>query len=194
MTRSASAIGLATYSNDVLLDAWYPQPSLGTQANGRVDVARGIDSDAVRGTRTTVIRTDIPDLDAAPVDAADAYLRLHLLSHRLVTPRSINLDGIFGLLQNVAWTSLGPIALDRLSEAQLNSRQRGVHVMVTGVDKFPRMVDYVVPTGVRIADADRVHDDDDSACGFHRSDRGDWPGSSHVTSGSCRNHVSCRRA
>lgn len=156
MTRSASGTGLATFSDDVLLDAWYPAPTLDGAPAARIDIERGIDTDTVRGTRTTVIHTQIDDLDAAPGDAADAYLRLHLLSHRLVAPRSVNLDGVFGLLQNVAWTTAGPVALDRLSEAQLRARARGTHLMVTGVDKFPRMVDYVVPSGVRIADADRV--------------------------------------
>jgi 2,3,4,5-tetrahydropyridine-2-carboxylate N-succinyltransferase len=117
---------------------------------------RGIDTDDIRGVRIEVITTVIDDLAAAPSDAADAYLRLHLLSHRLKAPRSINLDGLFGLLTNVAWTSLGPIAVENLSRAQMLARTKGQHVTVFGVDKFPRMVDYVVPSGVRIADADRV--------------------------------------
>jgi 2,3,4,5-tetrahydropyridine-2,6-dicarboxylate N-succinyltransferase len=98
----------------------------------------------------------IEDLDAAPSGVADAYLRLHLLSHRLVRPHGVNLDGIFGVLPNVAWTSLGPVDIDQVPAARERARSRGVHLMVLGVDKFPRMVDYVVPSGVRIADADRV--------------------------------------
>lgn len=81
---------------------------------------------------------------------------MHLLSHRLVQPRTINLDGIFGLLPIVAWTNYGPVPPDRLTEVRLRSRSKGHHLTVYGVDRFPRMVDYVVPSGVRIADADRV--------------------------------------
>ena len=152
----ASAIGLATYSQDTLLEVWYPNPALSSTPRGVDGLERGIKSDDIRQVRTQVITTVIPDLLAAPVDAADTYLRLHLLSHRLVKPRTINLDGIFGLLQNVAWTSLGPVAIDKLAEVQLAARAHGHMLNVLGVDKFPRMVDYVVPSGVRIADADRV--------------------------------------
>ena len=156
MSKTASGVGLATFSNGTVLDVWFPEPVLGSDAATHLGLERGIDTDSIRGTRTEVVRIDIADLDVAPADAADAYLRLHLLSHRLVTPRSINLDGVFGLLTNLAWTSLGPVALDRLSEVQLAARARGQHLTVFGVDKFPRMVDYVVPSGVRVADADRV--------------------------------------
>ena len=96
------------------------------------------------------------DLDAAPKDASDVFLRLHLLSHRLVQPHGLNLDGMFGLLANVAWTTLGPVAPEDLPYLQARARVDGTPVNVLGVDKFPRMVDYVVPSGVRIADADRV--------------------------------------
>ncbi|NBX70542.1 MAG: 2,3,4,5-tetrahydropyridine-2,6-dicarboxylate N-succinyltransferase [Actinobacteria bacterium] len=154
--ESASAIGLATYSDGILLDVWYPEPVLSTTPKAVSGLERGIDTDDVRAVRIEVITTVIDDLAAAPVDAADAYLRLHLLSHRLKAPRTINLDGIFGLLTNVAWTSLGPVAVQNLSSAQLQARTKGTHVTVFGVDKFPRMVDYVVPSGVRVADADRV--------------------------------------
>ncbi|MCX6421236.1 MAG: 2,3,4,5-tetrahydropyridine-2,6-dicarboxylate N-succinyltransferase [Actinobacteria bacterium] len=152
----ACALGLATFSGDTLLDAWYPEPALGTEP---VDVPRlesSIHVDEVRGVDVRTIRTEIADLQAPPVDAADAYLRLHLLSHRLVRPRSINMDGVFGLLTNVAWTSLGPVALENLTAVRLRARARHIQLTVFGVDKFPRMVDYVVPSGVRIADADRV--------------------------------------
>jgi 2,3,4,5-tetrahydropyridine-2-carboxylate N-succinyltransferase len=102
------------------------------------------------------VLTSIEDLDAPPADVPDAYLRLHLLSHRLVRPHEINLDGIFGALPNVAWTSLGPVAIDRVAEVRTRAISAGVHLGVHSVDKFPRMTDYVVPSGVRIADADRV--------------------------------------
>ena len=156
MTTSASTLGIATYAQDVLLDVWYPEPVLASEPKQVSGLERGIDTDDLRGVRSEIISTSIADLSQAPVDAADSYLRLHLLSHRLVTPHSISLDGIFGLLTNVAWTSLGPVAIDHLSETQLKARLKGQHVTVFGVDKFPRMVDYVVPSGVRIADADRV--------------------------------------
>ena len=94
-------------------------------------------------------------LDAPPASTADAYLRLHLLSHRLVAPNTINLEGIFGVLPNVVWTSAGPCQVEGFETVRARLRARGP-VQVFGVDKFPRMTDYVVPSGVRIADADRV--------------------------------------
>jgi 2,3,4,5-tetrahydropyridine-2-carboxylate N-succinyltransferase len=128
---------------------------LGNVAKSVSGLERGIDSDELRGVRIQVVTTT-SDLDATPVDAADAYLRLHVLSHRLAAPRTVNLDGVFGLLSNVAWTSLGPVAIENVTETQINARAKGQHLTVFGVDKFPRMVDYVIPSGVRIADADRV--------------------------------------
>ncbi len=108
-----------------------------------------------RGVEIVPIVVEI-DTAAAPSDASDVYLRLHLLSHRLAKPRTLNLDGAFGLLANVAWTSIGPVALDVLDEVRDALRRKGEHLTVNGVDKFPRMTDYVVPAGVRIADASRV--------------------------------------
>jgi 2,3,4,5-tetrahydropyridine-2-carboxylate N-succinyltransferase len=102
------------------------------------------------------VRTVIGSTDDKPLDTHDVYLRLHLLSHRLVRPNAQNLEGIFGLLANVAWTSLGPVAVPRLEQTRLAARAEGLHLAVYGVDKFPRMTDYVAPSGVRIADADRV--------------------------------------
>jgi 2,3,4,5-tetrahydropyridine-2-carboxylate N-succinyltransferase len=96
------------------------------------------------------------DVDEAPASVADGYLRLHLLSGRFAAPRSINLDGIFGTLTNVAWTSAGPVALHEIDATRIRAREAGQHLTVNGVDKFPRMTDYVVPSGVRIADASRV--------------------------------------
>lgn len=156
MATSAAAIGIATYSGETLLDVWYPEPALGSEAKSTSGLDNASTNDELREVRTQIVATQIADLDSAPTDAADAYLRLHLLSHRLVTPHSINLDGIFGLLTNVAWTSLGPVAIENLSRVQLKARIKGEHLTVYSVDKFPRMVDYVVPSGVRIADADRV--------------------------------------
>jgi 2,3,4,5-tetrahydropyridine-2-carboxylate N-succinyltransferase len=156
LSSPAAAIGLATYAGDTLLDVWYPAPALAATPSGVDGLGDVVRNDDVRGVRTVTVTTSIADLSAAPVDAADAWLRLHLLSHRLAAPRTISLDGVFGLLANVAWTSLGPVPLDRLSRVQLDVRRGGRHLTVFGVDKFPRMLDYVVPSGVRVADADRV--------------------------------------
>ncbi len=155
-TSPASGIGLATVSRNQVLDVWYPRPSLTEQPVDAPDIGTAIDADQVRGVRVQTLITQIPDLSRPPVDTADVYLRLHLLSHRLVQPRSINLEGVFGLLPNVAWTTGGPVALDDLEATRIRARSRSQHVTVLSVDKFPRMVDYVVPSGVRIADADRV--------------------------------------
>jgi 2,3,4,5-tetrahydropyridine-2-carboxylate N-succinyltransferase len=106
--------------------------------------------------RLTAVRTRIASLAEPPVDTADVYLRLHLLSARVVRPRTVNLDGIFGLLPNNAWTSLGPVPPGDVERVRLEAAKTGSRLAVDGVDKFPRMTDYVVPSGVRIADADRV--------------------------------------
>ena len=143
-------------SGSDVLDVWYPQPALGPDAAEIPWISGAIDRDEIRGTTVRTVRTVVADLQQPPADVADAYLRLHLLSHRLVRPRTINLDGLFGVLNNVAWTSLGPVALSGLEDARVRARLRGTQLTVLSVDKFPRMVDYVVPSGVRIADADRV--------------------------------------
>jgi 2,3,4,5-tetrahydropyridine-2,6-dicarboxylate N-succinyltransferase len=117
-------------------------------------ISAAVDDEA-RDVRTEVVHCEI-DLDAPPATTSDTYLRLHLLSHRLVKPRSISLDGIFSSLPNVVWTSAGPCAIEGFERVRNRIRARGGHLTIYGVDKFPRMVDYVVPTGVRIGDADRV--------------------------------------
>jgi len=156
MTMSAAGLGLATIHGDQTLDVWYPHPSLGTTAIDVAGLEQSAHTDDVRGVTMRNVLTVIDDLALAPVDTADAYLRLHLLSHRLVQPRTINLDGIFGLLPIVAWTSIGPIPVDNVTSVQMRMRSKGQHLTVHGVDRFPRMIDYVIPSGVRIADADRV--------------------------------------
>lgn len=156
MTQSAAGVGLATWWTGGLLDVWYPQPGLGVEAQTVPGLDAAARPDDIRGVEVRTVRTVIEDLQAPPADVADAYLRLHLLSHRLVQPRTINLDGIFGILPNVAWTTRGPVALEQLGAARLRARTHGEHLVVLGVDRFPRMIDYVVPSGVRIADADRV--------------------------------------
>ena len=151
----ASGAGVATYDGQGrVLDAWFPAPLLGGGEPEPVDAPTG--TDAVRGVHTDAVTVHIKSLADAPVDTLDVWLRLHLLSHRLVRPHEANLDGIFGLLVNVAWTSLGPVAAEDIEPVRLRARRQGVVMQVHGVDKFPRMTDYVVPSGVRIADADRV--------------------------------------
>jgi 2,3,4,5-tetrahydropyridine-2-carboxylate N-succinyltransferase len=140
-----------------VLDVLYPAPALGRpgpQAAAPPELSALAGVDELRGVRTEVL-SRVLELAAAPVDAADVYLRLHLLSHRLVQPHGLNLDGIFGLLTNVVWTNHGPCPVADFDRLRLRLRARGP-VTVYGVDKFPRMVDYVLPPGVRIADADRV--------------------------------------
>ena len=157
MTRTAHGYGLATIAADgTVLDTWYPSPALGATEPGHTAPAElHAHVDPLRGVTVEVVFTEV-DLDVAPTTAQDAYLRLHLLSHRLAQPRSINLDGIFGVLANVVWTSAGPCAVEGFEATRARLRGAGQHVTVHGIDKFPRMVDYVVPSGVRIADAGRV--------------------------------------
>lgn len=158
--QNAWGFGLVTTdASGTVLDAWFPSPALGARPDGATAPAElaaleGADED--RGVSRAVRLVEIADLQAAPADTADVWLRLHLLSSRLVVPRSISLDGIFGLLTNVVWTSAGPCAVEGFELTRARLRTGGQHVTVFGVDKFPRMVDYVLPSGVRIADADRV--------------------------------------
>jgi 2,3,4,5-tetrahydropyridine-2-carboxylate N-succinyltransferase len=148
-----------------VLDTWFPAPELGSPgtsgtvrlsvAEAPADLAELAGRDDTRDVETVAVRTTIADLNESGNDAHDVYLRLHLLSHRLVAPHGLNAGGFFGLLSNVVWTNYGPCAVDGFETVRARLRKRGP-VTVYGVDKFPRMVDYVVPTGVRIADADRV--------------------------------------
>jgi 2,3,4,5-tetrahydropyridine-2,6-dicarboxylate N-succinyltransferase len=115
-----------------------------------------VHEDPSRGVQLVEVTTVLDDLDSAPTDAYDAYLRLHLLSHRLVKPHGLSLEGLFGVLPNVAWTSHGPVDPAALADVRMRFRSVGEPLQVFSVDKFPRMTDYVVPSGVRIADADRV--------------------------------------
>jgi 2,3,4,5-tetrahydropyridine-2-carboxylate N-succinyltransferase len=157
MTTNAWGVGLATLdASGNTLDVRFRALGLGSGVPADApSITTSVDGDRDRGVSFSPVSLTI-DTDAAPTNAADVYLRLNLLSHRYVQPRTINLDGAFGLLQNVAWTSRGPVALDSLDSVVWNLAQRGEHIVVHGVDKFPRMTDYVVPTGVRIADASRV--------------------------------------
>ena len=142
-------------SNDgAILDAWFYELGWGETATAIQDTVDD-QHHALRGVRVTQASIVI-NTDAAPLSATDVYLRLHLLSHRLALPRTLNLDGAFGLLTNVAWTNLGPILPESIEKVRWDERCSGRILTVHGVDKFPRMTDYVVPSGVRIADADRV--------------------------------------
>jgi 2,3,4,5-tetrahydropyridine-2-carboxylate N-succinyltransferase len=169
-TTGAHGVGLATVTTDgTVLDTWFPHPKLGepgTAGTERLSREQAADvlgeaaaallgPDTDRGVEVVAVRTTVGRLTDAPVDAHDIYLRLHLLSHRLVPPHGQNLDGMFGLLSNVVWTNHGPCPVEGFEATRLRLRARG-HVTVFSIDKFPRMVDYVLPAGVRIGDADRV--------------------------------------
>jgi 2,3,4,5-tetrahydropyridine-2-carboxylate N-succinyltransferase len=156
---TAHGHGLATLDADgTVLDVWFPAPALGSATGDEVPASLTAleGADDARGVRREVRLVEIADLAAAPASTEDAWLRLHLLSTRLVVPHSISMDGVFGLLTNVVWTSAGPCAVAGFEETRARLRATGQHVTVFGVDKFPRLVDYVIPSGVRIADADRV--------------------------------------
>lgn len=150
-TDSAKAIGIATYAGDRILDVWYPDPT-----DDSADLSTLTMVDEARRVETRVVTTTIDDLSEPPADPTDAYLRLHLLSHRVYKPHDINMDSVFGVLNNVVWTTEGPCDVDGFSEVKKILIGAGRSPAVTSVDKFPRMIDYVVPSGVRIADGDRV--------------------------------------
>ncbi len=158
--EGASGTGLATITSEgTVLDVWYPAPQLagsrGAAEDPTADLEALTGTDEDRGVSTRVVRTEIASLAEPAADAADVYLRLHLLSHRLIGPHQANLEGQFGLLANVVWTNHGPCAVPGFELVRAKLRRRG-HVTVHSVDKFPRMVDYVLPSGIRIGDADRV--------------------------------------
>ena len=153
---SAWGVGLATIAADgTTLDTFFRHLGLGAEVPANTPTETQSTTDENRGV-AIMPTTLVIDTDAVPTSATDVYLRLHLLSHRICLPRTINLDGAFGLLTNVAWTSIGPVALNTLDDVRYNLLRQGQHLVVHGVDKFPRMTDYVVPSGVRIADASRV--------------------------------------
>ena len=165
MSRMAWGAGLTTVGADgTVLDAWFRWFGWGeygddsmARDHGEIERKLGLrdEHDAVRNVTIRPIRLSI-NVDDAPGSAPDAYLRLHLLSGRLAAPHSINMDGIFGALNNAVWTNLGPVAVAELDDVRLRVRKAGQVLRVHGVDKFPSMLDYVVPSGVRIADATRV--------------------------------------
>jgi 2,3,4,5-tetrahydropyridine-2-carboxylate N-succinyltransferase len=159
-TRSAWGYGLATIAGDgTVLDTWFPEPKLGRIPDGRdpwiapAELEELATEDRRRNVRVDIVTVQI-DLDAPPASTSDAYLRLHLLSHLLVQPNTVNLDGIFGQLPIVAWTNAGPVLPADLARLRPALQRAGIHV--TGIDKFPPLLDYVTPDRVRIADASRV--------------------------------------
>ena len=159
MTQWAWGYAVATVGRDgTPLCYYFSDPQLGqpVAADDAEPDVRDEFEDAMRGV---IVRSRVrvtADLDLPPADAADAYLRLHLLSHRLVRPNTINLDGIFKVLPNVCWTSLGPVEVSEIGAVRERALGRGLYLDVRSVDKFPPMLDFVVPSGVRVADAARV--------------------------------------
>ncbi len=156
MTTIASGHAIATMAHGKLLDAWFPAPALApltSEIPSHLQALVGVDE--ARGVTREIASIEI-DISVAPTTTLDVYLRLHLLSHRLIKPHGANLDGVFGLLNNVVWTSSGPCEVDNFEVTRSRLKAAHGHVSVYSVDKFPRMVDYVIPSGVRIADADRV--------------------------------------
>lgn len=156
--RIASGHGVATIAADgTVLDTWFPSPALTPLQDEQrlITQLKALEGeDAERNVRLSVVSVET-DLDAEAAGTSDVWLRLHLLSHRLVAPNTINLDGIFGHLANVVWTNFGPCQVEGFEQTRLRLRARGT-VTVQSIDKFPRLVDYVTPKGVRIGDADRV--------------------------------------
>ena len=154
--NSAYGYGISTIAKDgSTLDTYFHQLGLGTAEASRVDLASLEGADNEREITRKLVKTEI-ELDKPPTSVADAYLRLHLLSHRLVKPHGLSLEGIFSILNNVIWTSHGPCAIAGFDQVRLKLRAKYGYLAIYGVDKFPRMLDYVLPEGVRIADADRV--------------------------------------
>jgi len=154
--NSAYGYGISTISKDgSTLDTYFHQLGLGAAEASRDDLASLEGADNEREITRKLVKTEI-ELDKPPASVADAYLRLHLLSHRLVKPHGLSLEGIFSILNNVIWTSHGPCAIAGFDQVRLKLRAKYGYLAIYGVDKFPRMLDYVLPEGVRIADADRV--------------------------------------
>jgi len=151
--------GLVTLdASGAVLDVWFPSPALGEadRSAAPAELTALAGDDPARDVRREVRLVEIADLQAAPATTEDVWLRLHLLSTRLVQPQTISMEGVFGLLTNVVWTDQGPCAVEGFGLTRARLEAAGRRPTVLGVDKFPRMVDYVVPSGVRIADADRV--------------------------------------
>lgn len=154
---SAYGYGIATVTNSgLVLDVKYKNLGLGKLTDAKApDLSALLKADEIRGVKREAVSREI-DLATPPKDVADAYLRLHLLSHRIIKPHGASLEGIFAILNNVVWTSHGPCVIEGFDNVADSLRARDGFLVVYGVDKFPRMIDYVIPDGVRIADGDRV--------------------------------------
>jgi 2,3,4,5-tetrahydropyridine-2-carboxylate N-succinyltransferase len=172
VSEGATGCGFATVTaQGQCLEAWFPAPALDAQVHSSgtatltdaelvaefgAAALRVLRNDPLRGVQRIAIRTQIDDLRKPPVDVADVYLRLQLLSHRLVRPRELNLDGMAAILPDIAWTSHGPCLASQIAAAQWAARLEGITLDIRSVFKIPRMVDYVVPSGVAISNTDRV--------------------------------------
>lgn len=151
----AYGIGIATQNEaGQTLEVWFHTLGLGNKV-GSEKFSELLTADEIRKVKRVNLSIEI-DLSKPASDVADVYLRLQLLSHRLVKPHGLNLDGIFGILHNLVWTSVGPCEVNTFNQIQPLLRAKHANLVVYGVDKFPRMIDYVIPEGVRIADGDRV--------------------------------------
>ena len=146
------ATGLLTKSSSgETLDAYFPVIEFNDQKTDIQDISTdNLEKEVVEKNWTQ------KDLDEPIEDVVSAYLKLHLISYRFVLPNSINLDGLFNALPNVAWTNKGPISIDEIDQELLNSKQNKNNLFIRSLDKFPQLVDYIIPKNVRIADASRV--------------------------------------
>ena len=154
----AYGVGVATQTESgQTIDCHFHSIGLGSKPANKQGQALSLqqDSDLIRKVKKIPVDIGI-ELSVAPKDVADVYLRLHLLSHRLVKPHGVNLDNIFTILPNVVWTSVGACEINTFDQVRLALQNKYGNLTVYSVDKFPRMIDYVIPEGVRIADGDRV--------------------------------------
>ena len=154
----AYGVGVATQTESgQTLDCHFHSIGLGSKPANKQGETLSLqqDSDLIRKVKKLPVDISI-ELSVAPKDVADVYLRLHLLSHRLVKPHVVNLDNIFTILPNVVWTSVGACEINTFDQVRLALQNKYGNLTVYSVDKFPRMIDYVIPEGVRIADGDRV--------------------------------------
>jgi 2,3,4,5-tetrahydropyridine-2-carboxylate N-succinyltransferase len=154
---SAFGFGIASVASDgSILDTYFPHLGIGRiNEQTQPDLSELLGEDPIRGITKRAINLEI-NIEQAPKDVPDVYLRLHLLSLRFVKPHGLSLEGIFGILPNVVWTSTGPCQLSTFPKVRDVLKKNYGNLTIYGVDKFPRMIDYVIPDGVRIADGDRV--------------------------------------
>jgi 2,3,4,5-tetrahydropyridine-2-carboxylate N-succinyltransferase len=153
--QSAFGIGIASQNEaGQILECWFHTLGLGSKS-GTDKYPELLTTDDIRKVKRINLSIEI-DLSKPAKDVADVYLRLQLLSHRIIKPHGLNLEGIFNILPNLVWSSVGPCEVATFNQVQPRLRAKYENLVVYGVDKFPRMIDYVIPEGVRIADGDRV--------------------------------------